>query len=632
VEPLRQIEALVGSSVADPTLRSELESALTQLLAPTSTFEARRFACTQLAIIGTDASLPALARMLDDPESVGIACLAIGSRPSAKADEILRQALASATGPVRQQVIGTVGVRRDPLAVRTLAELARADDPLTARAAISALGHIANSVALTELAALRRQGNPGQAEAAVQASLVAADKAVRQGDSATATAIYNELLADTQPAQVRRAAFEGLLRLDADGGEKRILEALRRPDPTLKPSAISRVPALKSPAASGLVAREMLNLAAPEQVLLIQALAMRNDADARSAIQQQLDSGDPTVRLASISALGRAGDAATVPVLVRALAGHPDPDAQKAVELALASLGGGDDVDKALMAQVLSRVPGPKAPILGALVRRANPLAMRIFVAQAGGTDPTMAKLAFQGLSRIAKPEDTPRLLAALSNLQAADTREEAQAYIGQALSRLNDAAKNSSAVREALHRAKTVAARCSLLSLLVICPDPPALETVTAALTDGNPQVKNTALRTLADWPDTAAWDTLATLYREAASEPERAVAFRGLARLLGEGNGQPNDRLITRYRDLLATAKAENDRKLVLGALGGCAHPEALRLAVSLLGDADVSAEARAAVKKIAEAIKPQYPQAAEEALKQLNGTSKPPRSTHD
>jgi hypothetical protein len=97
--------------------------------------------------------------------------------------------------------------------------------------------------------------------------------------------------------------------------------------------------------------------------------------------------------------------------------------------------------------------------------------------------------------------------------------------------------------------------------------------------------------------------------------------VALRGLARLLGEQNAKPDDRLIARYRDLFATLKSDNDRRLLLGALGGCAHPDALSLAVSMLTHTSVRAEAEAAIKKIAVAVKPQYPQAAEAALKQLN-----------
>jgi len=619
-EPLRQIEALVRQSAGNPAQRAELEAALVKLLAPASTYEARRFACAQLAVVGTDASLPVLAEMLKSPDTVGIACLALGSRPSGQANELLRKTLASATGPVREQIIVTLGDRQDGLATKLLTGIARGDDSRAALAAIVALGKIANAEAMAELAALRQRGGPDQARAAVQASLVAADQAVQKNDRATGNAIYLELLIASQPEYVRRAAFESLLRLDADQGERRVFDTLRGIDAALKPSAIARVPALTSAGISEKVAREIAHLAPAEQVLVIQALAARNDAGARAAIQDQLNATDQTVRLAAISALGRVGDASAVPALARILVAYPGPDEPKSVELSLASLQGGDAVDQALMAHVASRTAEPKAPILAALVRRARPVSVRIFVAQSANPDPAMAKLAFQGLSRVAKAEDVPMLLKALSGLRAEAARAEAEAFIGQALSRSSEPARNSAAVRKALAGAKTVEARCSLLRLLALCPESAALAEVKSALADSNAQVKDAAIRTLADWPTAAAWDALVGVYRQAASEAERMVALRGLARLLGEQNAKPDTELIARYRDLFATGRSDNDRKLVLGALSGCGHPDALQLAVSLLANPGVRAEAEAAVKRIAEAIKTQYPQAAEAALKQL------------
>ena len=95
-KPFRRIEELVRQS--SPGARKQLEAGLVQLLAPTSTFEARRFACKQLGIIGSKRALPALADLLKSDDTAGIACLALTTYPPGKADEVLRAALPSATG------------------------------------------------------------------------------------------------------------------------------------------------------------------------------------------------------------------------------------------------------------------------------------------------------------------------------------------------------------------------------------------------------------------------------------------------------------------------------------------------------------------------------------------------------
>ena len=149
---------------------------------------------------------------------------------------------------------------------------------------------------------------------------------------------------------------------------------------------------------------------------------------------------------------------------------------------------------------------------------------------------------------------------------------------------------------------------RIALLGLLPACGDATALAALKAATADSDTRIRDAAVRALADWPDASAWDALADIYRQPVTESLRGLALRGLVRLAGEENAHPNAKLIERYRQLLAGAHSDADLRLILGALGGAAQPEALELAVPLLDNPGVRAEAEVAVKKIAEAIKAQ------------------------
>ncbi|MEI7941052.1 MAG: hypothetical protein WCK27_30630, partial [Verrucomicrobiota bacterium] len=132
--------------------------------------------------------------------------------------------------------------------------------------------------------------------------------------------------------------------------------------------------------------------------------------------------------------------------------------------------------------------------------------------------------------------------------------------------------------------------------------------------------RLRAAAVRALADWPDISGWETMVAVYHQPISEAARGLIMRGLVRLVGEENAHPDAKLIAHYRELLAAARSDADLRLILGALGGAAHPQALQLALPLLDNTDVRAEAEAAVKKIATTIKAQHPQAAEDALKRL------------
>lgn len=618
--PLRAYEALVRQAVTDPATRQLVEADFVRVLTGTSTLEAKRFVCQQLAVIGGEASVPALAGLLADDEIAGNACAALAQNASPKASAALREALGKTNGRTQSQVALALGVRQDTASVAPLAKLARATDAGVAEAAVAALGRIADPAAVKALAELRRETLVALARSVADASMLVAEGLAAKGDRAAAAAVLQDYLAPAQPADLRRGALGGLLRLDADGGEQRALAVLAGTDAALKPVAIAALPAMKNPGVSKAFAAALPKLDPGEQFLLIEALAQRGDADARDAVVEQLTARYELVRHGAMSALGSIGDASSVPVLARATLTTKDPSELKAIELALASLKGGDAVDQALAAQLRNRMAGPKTPFLAALVRRASPGSSPVLLAETASADPAMAKLAFQGLSRVATVEQVPAVLKALGGLRAEAALEDAQASVGQLLRRVGTPAAHGPAVRAALEDAPGPKGQGALLPLLAICPDADGLKLVEAAASGADPATHDLGLRTLADWPDAAAWTPLAAVYARASSETDRVLALRGLTRLLGELNAKPDAQLIARYRELLSGTKGDNDRKLVLGALAGCHHPDALTLAVGQLDQAGSRAEAVLAVRQIAEGIKAQHPEAAADALKKL------------
>jgi HEAT repeat protein len=614
--PLRKVEQLVTESLTNKTLRIQLENALASALNDSASVEGRRFICQQLAVIGTEACLPAINALLDKPDTVGIACLALARNPSPKADAVLRSATLKLEGTALLQVVQTIGVRRDRASVGLLKRLAGSENKTIAGAAVLALGNIADRQALGAIREVRRRGDPAISAQADHAFLLAAAHLREEGNTRAASALYEEVLKSGAPDHVRRGAFEALLRIDRDGGLKRATDAINGNDDLLRRSAIAAVASLKGQDVSRKFAKLMPSLDPSDQVLLIGSLAARGDIQARHEIEKMLAARDVEVRISAITALGRLGDVSTVARLAKILDTQPTASELKAVELALSALSD-PGVDMAIAAELQRRSTGIRAPLLAALVRRANPVSFTFFQGEAAGTDPVCVKLAFQGLGCTATARDVPALLKALAGLRVEEVRGEAEAALAQAFGRMDNVAERSSAVRNFLERESKPETRASLIKLLLACPDSQALAAVKASLSDTNPLVREAAMRTLADWPNVSAWEPLTEVYQKAETETQRVVALRGLVRILGEENQNPGQTLIDRYRSLFATAKTDTDRKLVLGALAGCPHPEALKLAIAQLGVTGVHAEATAAVKQIAEAIKAAHPKEAQEAL---------------
>ena len=624
LEPFRRLEEGVRLSISKPGLRKEIEAALIRLLEPNATFEARRFACKQLGIIGSKSALPSLAKLLKDDETVGIACLALTTYPAGAADPSLREGLKWVSGTSRIQILNALGDRRDPKSFNIFTHMANDEDEAIAEAAIAALGKLGTADAAEAIAGLRKKPGPGLNQVLAEAALRCADRLQSEGDSRNAKAIYNDLLGTSNSTAVRRSSLAALLRLDPDGAERRILEVLSSTNSALKPVAISEIRSLPSGGASKKFSAEIQYLKPDEQVLLLDALAARGDDTAILTLAKSVSFSEPSVRCAAITALGRIGDPYFATLLARAAVTASSPEESRAVESALVNLKGEAETDKVLVGQLKSASLQARVLMINVVSRRMGSGANPVLLPETESGDIMVAKAAFRALAKTGTSTEVPTLLARLSTISDGSVRLDAEYAAAQVLSRIPTASQRSAIVQQALAKAATVDSRNSLLGLLPGCGDSQALALLQPLASDPEPQVRENAVRALAEWPDASAWDALGAVYVRPESETLRGVALRGMVRLLAEENARPDPKLVERYKQLLAGAKTAADLKLILGALSGAAHPDTLALTLPLLSNPAVRPEAEAAIRKIAEAIKAQHPQAAEEALQRLG--SKP------
>jgi HEAT repeat protein len=213
---LQPISAAIVSSHGDAAARKELEERLVDVLGSGISRDARDFVCRQLKVIGTAASVPALAAMLANKEDSHMARYALESMPAKEAGQALRDALPKLQGELKAGVIGSLGVRRDSAAVAALAALIGDADDTVATSAAHALGAIRTPDAAKALS--MAPSNSAAVHAAIDASLACAEALLEEGDKAGALSIYKRLSEGDQPKHVRLAATRGRL---AVAGTKR---------------------------------------------------------------------------------------------------------------------------------------------------------------------------------------------------------------------------------------------------------------------------------------------------------------------------------------------------------------------------------------------------------------------------
>ena len=211
-EPLTQVEDWVRENLKSPELSQVIANLLADLLATNATKDCKQFVCRQLAVIGTEKNVPALAALLASADTADMARYALQRMQAPSVDAVLLSALEGA-GDAATGIINTLGERRAVAALKTLAALVTSDNAKIAEAAIAALGKIGGRKASKALAKAKGDVAAELRRSVSDAQLAIAASFVESCDAAAAKAIYQTLTADDEEAPVRRAAELGLASL-----------------------------------------------------------------------------------------------------------------------------------------------------------------------------------------------------------------------------------------------------------------------------------------------------------------------------------------------------------------------------------------------------------------------------------
>jgi HEAT repeat protein len=148
--------------------------------------------------------------------------------------------------------------------------------------------------------------------------------------------------------------------------------------------------------------------------------------------------------------------------------------------------------------------------------------------------------------------------------------------------------------------------AKLALLRALRTAGGPKALETVKAAAADNDAQVKDTALRALCEWSTADALPAVAELLKSPPTRTIKVLALRGFVRLVPQQDA-PDAKKLASLQEAMTMADRDEEKRLVLSALGNVPTAEALAVVASHLDNAALKEEACLAAVAIAEKIGP-------------------------
>ncbi|HPD15654.1 MAG TPA: HEAT repeat domain-containing protein [Planctomycetota bacterium] len=570
--------------------------------------------------IGTEEAVGPLARLLDARETElpsvrEHARRALLKNPSPKAVDALRAALAKAEGAEwRVGLINALGERRDKAAAPALIALVKDDDQGVKLAAIEALARIGDKGAANLLAAASKGAPPRVWRIAIVSYLLLADRLVEADDKAAALKLYQNLLGAED--FVKCGALIGVGRAGGPAELAVIFESLADPDPEIRGAAMTALNMMPA-AAVNVAVTEKLRTAKPEvRVVLLRLLAGRGEASAAPTLVAAASDADEAVRIAAYEGLAALGDARALPPLIAALAKAQGKE-QEAVRNAAARIRG-KPATEALVKAMDDADAALRVELLKTLAARKDAAAVPALLQAASDKEEAVRSEALKALGGYAGAEALDGLVALLVKADDKD-RAAAERALSSVCARIEDEAKRTAPILAALPKAQGPA-RGALLRVLGKLGGANALEAVRAALKDANPDVKDAAIRALADWPDGAVAADLLAVAKGTDNLAHHVLALRGCLRVLALPGERTAEARLALLADAMKAARRPDEKREILGGMGSVPSPEALKAVEPFLGDEALKAEAAIAAVKIAGSLIGTQPDAAKAALKKL------------
>ncbi len=390
-----------------------------------------------------------------------------------------------------------------------------------------------------------------------------------------------------------------------------VIDELKSGDSERQAGAIAIARDIPGASITEALAAELPGLAPPIQVQLLSTLADRGDSTALPAVIGVCDSAHESVRIAAMKAVGQLGDASNVLLLARR-ASETRGAEQDAARESLYRLRG-IEADAAVLGEIGSAAPEVRVELIRAVGRRNISGGMDALLNAATDENRKVRVEALRTLRVVAGPDHVPSLVSVLLNLTSASDRAEAEKTIAAVAHKVVEKDRQASAVLAVLADVKDASDKASLLSVLGRIGDNSALPVLRASLDDPKAEIRDAAIRALADWPTAEPTDDLLEIARTSDKQVHKILALRGFVRLLGQRDDVSAPEVIASYRQAMELAPNDVEKKRVLSGLSGERSLAALEMAAGYLDDPTLRLEAESAAVAIARNLSDSHPQEA-------------------
>jgi uncharacterized protein len=594
--PMNQLITEFGALADAPGKRAELEALLIGYVEdPETPFLALQAICEALGVAGSQASVPALAKLLaKDARHASAARLALEHIPGPKATRALLDALKKEEEFNQVAIIHSLARRREAGAEAHLATLTEIENTAVARAAIGALGKIGNPEAMAALELLP----PSDDKTA--ALMACAYRLIEGGEKTLARAAFHALLEEDNLARHRRtAALHGLLMADPKEAMAYVWAELE--DETKSAAALN---ALAGVPGDKQLATDILDhfdgLPTSTQITLLATLGgMAQPVALPRVLTLARTSEDAGLRATAVVTLGHLpGNSASLAFL-NGEATNEESAVQKIAHKALVS-SPGTDAEAIIIQGIGSGATDARIEYMDVAKARYLEKACPALLKAAVDTDLAIQEAAYSALRTLAGPDEYDALiaLAVAASEEVRGAAVRAAQYAGRKVNDDKARLRSIAAAQEAHGEVVQIA----FMPVLTDIGSPAALKRITSYAKSDSEALRSAAIDNLGKWKDATAIDTALLLAKSTSSAERRAPLMGAFSKLIAKAKNVPDEKKLDQCKQALAIGLDISGKKTLLNALGSVIDVGALEIIETLGKEPELAEVAR----RVAPAIK--------------------------
>jgi HEAT repeat protein len=592
---------------AKPKYKSEAETLMINFLESEASIDGKHFISHQLAPMATGKSIPVLSSLLEEETTIEMALDALTMIPDPSVDKLLRKHLKKVNDRKKPAIILAIGKRRDGKSIKQLEDLANHKDSIIAISSIQALGVIGNQKATRVLKNFFIQSAPPLQWAIADQLLISADHLFESGEEEKSFAIYREIYEKSPPSGIRIAALQGILKDPAEDPGEIFLKILKGKDKEFIQAIIPVIRDYPGELDFSSFKPVIPDLSPYEQTILMIAFSDRGDPTIRTWVLQALGSDHTELRMAGLISLLKIADPEDA-LLLAGIASQSKGEEREVARKCLYQLKG-SEVDMAILSAILDKDMDEQLELIRSVAERNISEGISLMLNMAEDTERRIRVEAIRVLGTIGQPAILTELIDLLLNATGRQERNELVKTITLVANRKPISSERSNELLAALPGLRDEAPLMAVIEILGNLGNDQGLSVLREFLSDSNENLQYEAIKALSRWPNDDPVMDLKTVMENSDDIKKHTLALQGYVQLLSSSTSVTQDQKITAYRTAYENSISTDEKKMILSAIGTTGTIKGLEIAVGLLSDKELQAEAEASVILLLEKIPDRY-----------------------